>query len=89
MVQHHIFGAAPCFLIKYFLIRRSQKASPFSPSPVTGALTGVRPGWALSLIHILTEFSLFGEKLYLSPILDLCSEDLISCTISELSLIHI
>ena len=31
----------------------------------------------------VTEFSLFGEKLYLSPILDLCSEDLISCTISE------
>lgn len=28
----------------------------------------------------VTEFSLFGEKLYLSPILDLCSEDLISCT---------
>ena len=31
----------------------------------------------------VTEFSLFGEKLYLSPILDLCSADLISCTISE------
>ena len=28
-------------------------------------------------------FSLFGEKLYLSPILDLCSEDLVSYTISE------
>ena len=31
----------------------------------------------------VTEFSLFGEKLYLSPILDLCSEDLISFTICE------
>ena len=31
----------------------------------------------------VTEFSLFGEKLYLSPILDLCSEDLVSYTISE------
>ena len=31
----------------------------------------------------VTEFSLFGEKLYLSPILDLCSEDLISYTISN------
>lgn len=31
----------------------------------------------------VTEFSLFGEKLYLSPILDLCSRDLISYTISE------
>ena len=25
----------------------------------------------------VTEFSLFGQKLYLSPILDLCSEDFI------------
>ena len=31
----------------------------------------------------VTEFSLFGEKLYLSPILDLCSEDLVSYTISD------
>lgn len=31
----------------------------------------------------VTEFCLFGEKLYLSPILDLCSTDLISYTISE------
>ena len=30
----------------------------------------------------VTEFSLFGEKLYLSPILDLCCEDLVSYTIS-------
>ena len=26
----------------------------------------------------VTEFSLFGEKLYLSPVLDLCSEDRVS-----------
>ena len=32
----------------------------------------------------VTEFSLFGEKLYLSPILDLCSEDLVSYAISDL-----
>lgn len=31
----------------------------------------------------VTEFSLFGEKLYLSPILDLCSRDIISYTISD------
>ena len=31
----------------------------------------------------VTEFSLFGKKLYLSPILDLCSEDLVSYTISD------
>ncbi len=31
----------------------------------------------------VTEFSLFGAKLYLSPILDLCSSDLVSYTISD------
>ena len=31
----------------------------------------------------VTEFSLFGQKLYLSPILDLYSEDLIAYTISD------
>jgi putative transposase len=31
----------------------------------------------------VTEFSLFGEKLYLSPILDLCSRDLVAYTIEE------
>lgn len=31
----------------------------------------------------VTEFSLFGQKIYLSPILDLCSSDVISYTISE------
>jgi len=31
----------------------------------------------------VTEFSLFGERLYLSPILDLCSSDLVSYTISD------
>ena len=31
----------------------------------------------------VTEFSLFGEKLYLSPVLDLCSSNLVSYTISE------
>ena len=31
----------------------------------------------------VTEFSLFGEKLYLSPVLDLCSSDLVSYTISD------
>lgn len=31
----------------------------------------------------VTEFSLFGQKLYLSPILDLYSSDLISYTISD------
>lgn len=31
----------------------------------------------------VTEFHLFGEKLYLSPILDLCSRDIVSYTISD------
>ena len=31
----------------------------------------------------VTEFSLFGQKIYLSPILDLCSSDVISYTISD------
>lgn len=31
----------------------------------------------------VTEFSLFGQKLYLSPILDLCSRDVVSYTISD------
>jgi len=31
----------------------------------------------------VTEFNLFGQKLYLSPILDLCSRDIVSYTISE------
>jgi transposase InsO family protein len=31
----------------------------------------------------VTEFSLFGKKLYLSPILDLCSRDIVSYTISD------
>ena len=31
----------------------------------------------------VTEFSLFGEKFYLSPILDLHSSDLVSYTISD------
>ena len=31
----------------------------------------------------VTEFSLFGQKLYLSPILDLCSRDIVSYTIYE------
>jgi putative transposase len=31
----------------------------------------------------VTEFSLFGQKLYLSPILDLCSRDIVSYTILD------
>lgn len=31
----------------------------------------------------VTEFSLFGQKIYLSPILDLCSRDIISYSISD------
>ena len=30
----------------------------------------------------VTEFRLFGEKLYLSPILDLCSGDIVTYTLS-------
>ena len=31
----------------------------------------------------VTEFALFGQKLYLSPILDLCSRDIVSYSISD------
>ena len=31
----------------------------------------------------VTEFQLFGQKIYLSPILDLCSRDIVSYTISD------
>ena len=31
----------------------------------------------------VTEFALFGQKLYLSPVLDLCSEDIVAYTISD------
>jgi len=31
----------------------------------------------------VTEFCLYGQKLYLSPILDLCSRDIVSYTISD------
>jgi transposase InsO family protein len=31
----------------------------------------------------VTEFSLFGQKLYLSPILDLCGSDIVSYSISD------
>ena len=31
----------------------------------------------------VTEFSLFGQKLYLSPILDLCSRDIVSYALTE------
>ena len=36
----------------------------------------------------VTEFRLFGEKLYLSPVLDLCSSDLVSYTISDRPVLH-
>ncbi len=34
-------------------------------------------------VTVVTEFSLFGQKLYLSPILDLCSRNIVSYTISD------
>ena len=37
----------------------------------------------------MTEFGLFGEKLYLSPILDPYSSDLVSCTISDRPVLRI
>lgn len=37
----------------------------------------------LKWVTDVTEFSLFGQKLYLSPILDLCSRDILSYTISD------
>ena len=37
----------------------------------------------LKWVTDITEFHLFGQKLYLSPILDLCSRDIVSYTISD------
>lgn len=35
----------------------------------------------------VTEFSVFGQNLYLSPILDLCSRDIVSYSISDRSVL--
>ncbi|WOC32809.1 MULTISPECIES: IS3 family transposase [Caproicibacterium] len=40
-------------------------------------------GFPLNHKTDVTEFSLFGQKLYLSPILDLCSRDIVSYTTSD------
>ncbi len=40
-----------------------------------------KPNW--KWVTDVTEFSLFGQKLYLSPILDLCSRDIVSYSISD------
>ena len=45
-------------------------------------LNGIQTHLAVWVTDV-TEFSLFGEKLYLSPILDLHSGDLVSYTISD------
>src|SRR5690606_4821435 len=37
----------------------------------------------LKWVTDVTEFNLFGQKLYLSPILDLCSSNIVSYTISD------
>lgn len=37
----------------------------------------------------MTEFYLFGQKLYFSPILDLCSRDIVSYTISDLPVLDL
>lgn len=37
----------------------------------------------LKWVTDVTQFNLFGQKLYLSPILDLCSSDIVSYTISD------
>jgi putative transposase len=37
----------------------------------------------LKWVTDITEFNLFGQKLYLSPILDLCSRDIVSYSISD------
>jgi len=37
----------------------------------------------LKWVTDVTEFNLFGQKIYLSPILDLCSSDIVSYTISD------
>lgn len=37
----------------------------------------------LKWVTDVTEFSLFGQKLYLSPILDLCSRDIVSYTLYD------
>ena len=46
-----------------------------------GRKTHVEMWYSWTLMHWYR--SLFGEKLYLSPILDLCSSDLVSYTISD------
>ena len=57
------------------------KVGKISPNLLNRDFHAEKPNqkWATDV----TEFSLFGEKLYLSPILDLHSSDLVSYTISE------
>jgi len=52
-----------------------------APNLINRDFHAVKP--SLKWVTDVTEFSLFGEKLYLSPILDLCSSDLVSYTISD------
>ena len=41
--------------------------------------SGINKKWATDI----TEFSLFGEKLYLSPVIDLWNKEIVSYTISR------
>lgn len=52
-----------------------------APNLLERDFTAEKPN--LKWVTDITEFHLFGQKLYLSPILDLCSQDIVSYTISE------
>ena len=57
------------------------KVGKIAPNLLNRNFTASKPNekWVTDV----TEFSLFGQKLYLSPILDLYSRDLVSYTISD------
>ena len=59
----------------------SPHLSPIAPNLLERNFYAEKPNqkWVTDV----TEFSLFGEKLYLSPVLDLYSENLVSYTISD------
>ena len=74
-------GLVCCVRMKKYCSYRGN-AGKVAPNLLNRDFTTKRPNekWVTDV----TEFNLFGEKLYLSPILDLHSSDLVTYTISDL-----
>ena len=77
MRQH---GIVCCVRMKKYKSYRGE-AGKIAPNLLERKFEADKPNqkWVTDV----TEFSLFGQKLYLSPILDLCSRDIVSYTIYD------